>query len=104
MTIACLSCHDGTQAIDSVINAPGSGGYNRDGLRIGPNLVGSDISVQGQLLETIVQNLTTDLSNDHPVSMQYGGGGVSVQNPSGPTDDPDFTAAGNPALHPQGFT
>jgi hypothetical protein len=104
VTIACLSCHDGTQAIDSVINAPGSGGYNPDGQRIGTNFGGADVGAQAQLADSIVQNLTTDLSNDHPVSMQYGGGGISLQNPTGPTDDPDFTAAGNPALHPQGFT
>ncbi|WP_455200789.1 cytochrome c3 family protein, partial [Kaarinaea lacus] len=104
VTIACLSCHDGTQAIDSVINAPGSGGYNPDGQRIGPNLVGDDIRIQGSMVEDIVQNLTTDLSNDHPVSMQYAGGGVSVQNPSGPSEDPDFVAGANPNLHPQAFT
>ena len=27
-SISCLSCHDGQTAIDSVINMPGSGGYN----------------------------------------------------------------------------
>lgn len=29
-SIACLSCHDGQVAIDSVINMPGSGGYDKD--------------------------------------------------------------------------
>jgi mono/diheme cytochrome c family protein len=29
-SIACLSCHDGQVAIDSVINMPGSGGYRAD--------------------------------------------------------------------------
>jgi mono/diheme cytochrome c family protein len=29
-SIACLTCHDGQVAIDSVINMPGSGGYNKD--------------------------------------------------------------------------
>lgn len=28
-SIACLSCHDGQTAVDSIINMPGSGGYNR---------------------------------------------------------------------------
>src|SRR4029450_4140194 len=28
---ACLSCHDGTQAMDNIINAPGSGGYQANG-------------------------------------------------------------------------
>ncbi|WP_455374601.1 cytochrome c3 family protein [Kaarinaea lacus] len=102
VTIACLSCHDGTQAIDSVINAPGSGGYNVDGARIGTGFSGTD-QVNGQLAPGIVQNLGTDLSNDHPVSMQYAGGGVSVTQPDGPTNDPDFVAGQNDA-HPRSFT
>jgi len=95
VSIACLSCHDGTQAIDNVMNAPGSGGYNfATGARIGNNaFAGGDTDGAGKLgnPQNIVQNLTTDLSNDHPVSMQFGGGGVSVTNPS-PTKtfDPDF--------------
>src|SRR5690606_2319524 len=28
VSIACLSCHDGTQAMDSMINEPGSGAVN----------------------------------------------------------------------------
>lgn len=28
-SLTCLSCHDGTIAIDSIINMPGSGGYNQ---------------------------------------------------------------------------
>jgi hypothetical protein len=27
-SLACLSCHDGTLPVDSIINAPGSGGYS----------------------------------------------------------------------------
>ncbi len=95
VSIACLSCHDGTQAIDNVINMPGSGGYNfATGTRIG-NFVGGDQGTglgAGKLgdYKTVVQNLTTDLSNDHPVSMQFGGGGISVANPQVVTVDPDF--------------
>ena len=103
VTIACLSCHDGTQAIDSVINAPGSGGYNPDGARIGTNFEGADQS-GGILAGGIVQNLGTDLRNDHPVSMQYAGGGVSTATPSGPTNDPDFVALEPDQAHPRGFT
>ena len=29
-SLACLSCHDGQVAVDSIINMPGSGGYNKD--------------------------------------------------------------------------
>ena len=103
VTIACLSCHDGTQAIDSVINAPGSGGYDPAGARIGTGFVGDDQN-NGILDGSIVQNLGTDLRNDHPVSMQYAGGGVSTTNLNGPTNDPDFPAGANPKAHPQSFT
>jgi len=105
VTIACLSCHDGTQALDSVINAPGSGQYNPAGARIGGGaMTGGDIdTATGALAAGIVQNLGTDLSNDHPVSMQYGGGGITAAAPAGSTVDPDFVAPLNRA-HPRGFT
>lgn len=103
VTIACLSCHDGTQAIDSVLNAPGSGGWTGSAARIGTDFVGSD-QTNGLLAANIVQNLGTDLSNDHPVSMQYAGGGVNTGNPDGPTNDRDFVAGSNPVPHPQSFT
>jgi len=102
VTIACLSCHDGTNAIDNVINAPGSGGFDPAGAKIGPNFQGSD-QVGGQLAPGIVQNLGSDLSNDHPVSMQYAGGGVSVANPDGPSNDIDFVAGNNPKPHPKSY-
>jgi len=43
VSLACLSCHDGTIALDALINAPGSGGFvvgNRDGSAISsdPNI------------------------------------------------------------------
>ena len=50
---ACLSCHDGTVAVNSLINAP------KDGT------VGTLISMTGTAL------LGTDLTNDHPVSITY---------------------------------
>ncbi|MBF0182572.1 MAG: cytochrome c3 family protein [Magnetococcales bacterium] len=31
-SLTCLSCHDGTVAVDSIINMPGSGRYNANGL------------------------------------------------------------------------
>ena len=31
VSVACLSCHDGTQAMDNIINAPGSGDYDVTG-------------------------------------------------------------------------
>jgi hypothetical protein len=113
VTIACLSCHDGGQAIDSVINAPGSGGFvNKDNFTYGNmprlgggNMVGGDLNTSSGMLLTpaqgIVQNLETDLSNDHPVSMQYAGGGITANGGawSGTANDADFTGSGK-KTHP----
>jgi hypothetical protein len=107
VSIACLSCHDGGQAIDSLINAPGSGGFtNRDAFAYGSmprlgNMVGADLVVStGALDPGVVQNLGVDLSNDHPVSMQYAGGGITAGGGGtwvGTTNDPDFTGS---TIHP----
>ncbi len=60
VSLACLSCHDGTQALDAVINAPGAG----MGTGVGT------VTMTG----TPVPNLTTDLQDDHPISIQYARG------------------------------
>lgn len=87
VSLACLSCHDGTQAMDVVLNQPGSGGYNPGGAEI-------DTGAIGQMQGTPVPTLGQDLSNDHPVSMQYGGGGPDVNDAdgvfAGTLGDPDF--------------
>ncbi len=87
VSLACLSCHDGTQAMDVVINGPGSGNYNPAGSEVDP--VGIGI-----MTGEPVPNLGEDLSNDHPISMQYGGGGATVSDPdgtfAGTLGDPDF--------------
>ena len=76
-SLACLSCHDGTQAIDNVINAPGSGGYNSDGG--GANGVAFNWTSSATLdtdgkISNQATNLGTDLSNDHPIGVAYCGG------------------------------
>lgn len=89
VSIACLSCHDGTQAMDTVLNEPGSGVDNATfsaGVWTGTN------QTAGQLNAGLVTNLTQDLSNDHPIGIQYGGGGITAATPAGATNDPDFTA------------
>jgi len=97
VTLACLSCHDGTQAIDNIINAPGSGGYDSTGGgatgRAWSWVTGASgltVNADGILNSGVITNLGTDLTNDHPVSMQYGGGGVSAGNLTGPLRDSDF--------------
>jgi len=87
VSLACLSCHDGTQAMDVVINSPGSGGYNP---------AGSNIGGLGVMLGSPVPVLDTDLTNDHPISMQYAAGGPVNTDAdglfAGALGDPDFNA------------
>ena len=70
VSVACLSCHDGTQAMDTVINQPGSGGYVA---------TGSSMGTRGAMGTTTIANLISglgggsDLANDHPIGIQYGG-------------------------------
>ncbi len=118
VSLACLSCHDGTQAMDNMINGPGSGlmadGYNgalssaiASQFIIGTaqagqnqqytwNSNGSNGGGGGSGFAQMNQGfysdpygssdnpsaegilLGTDLSNDHPISMQYCGGGISI--------------------------
>lgn len=92
VSIACLSCHDGTQAMDSMINEPGSGidvwAFSNG------RWTGQAAAVAGRLGPvTVVTNLGKDLTNDHPVSVQFAGGGYSNTNPSGPGIDRDFNLA-----------
>ncbi len=84
ISIACLSCHDGAQAMDVVINAPGSGNYNPAGRRIDPSHIGA-------MTGSPVPVVGPDLTDDHPISIQYGGGGCSENNVAcTPLRQPDF--------------
>lgn len=109
VSLACLSCHDGTQAMDNMVNAPGSGGMatgydatkassvgnqnlgvtqgyvwgtppGGNGFALmsqgGNGLSGMPANGDQPALEGI--DLGTDLSNDHPISVQYCGGGIST--------------------------
>jgi len=75
VSIACLSCHDGTQAMDSVLNAPGSGANPG---RIG-GLTGTGVDANGLMsVGAGIALIGTDLRNDHPIGIQYGGGGITT--------------------------
>lgn len=72
-SLACLSCHDGTQAMDTVLNAPTNASgynYNASGAQIDTGAVdvmaGEPVPVLGE-----------DLRDDHPVSVEYAGGGAT---------------------------
>jgi len=96
LSLACLSCHDGTIAVDSIINMPGSGwspGGSQGDLNSWTNPSGYPAAGHGKLSTTgdsfvdcavachggqvIARTdftpavLGTDLSNDHPISMTY---------------------------------
>ncbi len=60
VSLACLSCHDGTIGLDVVINRP-----NAD-----TSLAGSGNTMPGNAGQFFA-NLGTDLRNDHPVSVTY---------------------------------
>lgn len=109
VSLACLSCHDGTQAMDNIINAPGSGGYdafggdteNLAGGLIGRNTASwawtsvSTVDADGKMQLNGGDNspfpmLGTDLRNDHPVGIAYCGGYLSG-DASGTCQDGDFT-------------
>ena len=103
VSIACLSCHDGAQAMNAVINAPGSG-LTGDatwtaGKWSGPNVDTASGKITGVAL------LGTDLRNDHPIGIQYGGGGYTTANKTGiagsPSGgkDPDFKTLQNGTMN-----
>jgi predicted CXXCH cytochrome family protein len=90
VSIACLSCHDGTQAMDTVLNQPGSGAVVAnygEGVWTG-NSIPQGIALIGQ-----------DLSNDHPIGIQYGGGGITEASPLATTNDTDFVAPNNATIN-----
>ena len=73
---ACLSCHDGVNAINSMVNAPGSGGYNPSGASVafGGTAAGSD-----KTMPSGITQIGTDLTNDHPISITYNAGKASLK-------------------------
>jgi predicted CXXCH cytochrome family protein len=98
VSLACLSCHDGTQAMNTVINSPGSsttGDVNLDGdgnfiIPIGALTDDGDVTCReagttncggfrefNMMSQVSVEMiyLSTDLRNDHPISIEYAGAG-----------------------------
>lgn len=96
VSIACLSCHDGVTAMSAVINAPGSGTAGnaawQAGTWTGANQTGGRISAG------LITNIGSDLRNDHPVGIQYGGGGITDAAPTAATRDRDFKAPSNAVI------
>jgi len=88
VSLACLSCHDGTQAMNAVINSPGggsSGDVNKNGTSFISTLSAVDctdttgacggffeFNYMSQVSAEMIY-LSTDLQNDHPISIQFAG-------------------------------
>lgn len=71
VSLACLSCHDGTQAINVMNNSPGSGTAALTGTwEAGTGSLGAD----GKFKATAIANIGGELKNDHPIGIQYAGG------------------------------
>ena len=119
VSLACLSCHDGTQAMDAMLNSPGAGSGGVGGATTTSSIAAGTLTGHGGWNETNVMStfgsgindngnvgdmiyLGTDLRNDHPISMQYGGGGISTGTPTGATTDPDYAPATNTTGTPGG--
>jgi predicted CXXCH cytochrome family protein len=94
VSIACLSCHDGSLALNAVINAPGSGltnpAYSAGTWTASTGTTPIDPAT-GRFTDGIAR-LGTDLSNDHPIGIQYCGGGYSIASGTGTCVDSDFQA------------
>jgi len=101
VSLGCLSCHDGSQAMDNIINAPGSGGFSSDGGGVNGlgwtwtagNASSAGVDTNGIMTSNTVAMLndgSNSLKNDHPIGIQYCGGGISTT--SGTCTDTDFNS------------
>lgn len=91
ISLACLSCHDGTIALDALRNATGSGNFNPAAPSQGWTFVGLGTSTNNSLPEDgRITNLTQNLADDHPISMAYP---TATQDPKfNPTNGSSATA------------
>ena len=67
-TALCMSCHDGTVAVNDLRNGPGPG--NVDPALTGPSPGGGVNGVTG-LIDNGAALIGADLRNDHPVNIDY---------------------------------
>lgn len=98
-SLVCLSCHDGSIALNTMINAPGSGNYNKT---TGFTLAGtwtagtSGVNALTGKLATGAAFIGTDLSDDHPIAIPYAGGAIGAL-----TAGADWTPSAANALNPE---
>lgn len=103
VSLACLSCHDGSQAMNTMINQPGSGLYNAGGAAMAGSWGTSANQTAGALSLGLITNLEKDLQNDHPIGIQYAGGNPTGTYPATGQhtvfNDPDFHPAESQVLN-----
>ncbi|MCF6201611.1 MAG: hypothetical protein L3J42_05775 [Hydrogenimonas sp.] len=81
-SLACLSCHDGVSAINSIVNAPGSGGYTAGGANVafGAAAAGTAVTMPAGVTQIGDGDPAgVGLNNDHPVSITYVEGAASLK-------------------------
>jgi predicted CXXCH cytochrome family protein len=95
VSLACLSCHDGSLAIATMINQPGSGGYNPAGAVLAGTWTSGSGNVDtttGMMAANAITNLGTNLVNDHPIGIGYCGSSVAPAGATLTCGDADFNA------------
>lgn len=93
VTRMCLSCHDGTIAIDALVNEPNRSftvAPNHMGMATSGQSVGGTVSGRcsdchpavddGVNIDVAPSFVTTDLTDDHPVSFKYDGALIILDN------------------------
>lgn len=100
VSLACLSCHDGTQAMNVMINQPGSGKIDATfaaGTWSGAN------QTAGAIKAGLITEIGVDLKNDHPIGIQYGGGPASGEATLATYafKDTDFNATSSATINTQ---
>jgi len=78
VSVACLSCHDGTIAFDALRNLPGSGGFTNSPSTSGTSSWLFTGTPDKKMPVGAITNLGQDLTNDHPISIDY----QSAKSPS----------------------
>jgi len=93
ISLLCLSCHDGTMAVDMTVFKPNGWRSSEDAalhLRINgaDDLMSCGKCHNGYRAHNIaIKHIGTDLTNDHPISMNYAGTNdkdPDFRNPDGP--------------------
>ncbi len=88
----CLSCHDGTIAIGSLLNRPGPG------LADTLEMLEGAVTAEGKLLSSSAANLGINISNDHPISFAYSSSYPANSEIKDPGSSPGYTNIAPAAL------